>query len=150
MNIKLKFAGPRAAMKTCCDLEYLLIGDLRQLLDEPLAAHTRQLLLAILDRLLLHLPRQFSLACQQGYMSMVLEECPHWHRQIEQLHDDNLACISSLDELRNRILQDLPFDTIAREVSNKLHLWMQSLATIRELEGQMIQEAYSLDIGGES
>ena len=80
----------------CYDLEYLLLGDLRQLLDEPQTAQTRQSILVILDRLLLNLPRQLALACEKGYMTEVLEQCPNWHRQIEALHGANLDCISAL------------------------------------------------------
>ena len=96
-------------LTTCYDLEYLLLGDLRQLLDEPQTAQTRQSILVILDRLLLNLPRQLALACEEGYMSEVLEQRPNWHRQIEALHGANMACISALDESRNRVVRELPF-----------------------------------------
>ena len=58
-------------------------------------AQTRQSILVILDRLLLNLPRQLALACEKGYMTEVLEQCPNWHRQIEALHGANMACISA-------------------------------------------------------
>ena len=138
------------SLKTCYDLEYLLLGDLRQLLTEPQTAQTRQSLLVILDRLLLNLPEQLVLACEEGYLSEVLEQRPNWHRQIEALHGANMACISALDESRNRVERNLPFAAIANELSCNLRHWMQSLVAIREHETRLLQKAFTLDIGGEA
>ncbi len=150
MNSSRNQAGTLEAIKRCYDLEYLLLGDLRQLLDERETAHTRKALLVTVDRLLLNLPLQLELVSEEGYMSEVLEEFPNWHRQIEVLLCENKACISRLGELRRRVGQELPFSAIGREVSFKLRKWMESLATIREREVQILQNAFALDIGGEA
>ncbi len=138
------------AIKRCYDLEYLLLGDLRQLVDEPPTAQTRFGMLVTLDRLLENLPRRLELTSEQGYMAEVLEERPNWHDRIENLLDANRDCISRLDELRRRIARELPFAETARRVSQDLREWMDSLESIREHEGQMLQNAFALDIGGEA
>ena len=145
-----KSESARAARHTCHELEYLLLGDLRQLLDELQTAQTRRSLLIILDRLLDNLPRQFALACEEGYMAEVLEKRPNWHRQIEGLYGANMAFISALNQLRNRIVQELPFIAIANEVSCDLREWIQSLVKTRGDESRLLQTAFSLDIGGEA
>ena len=150
MNNQQESNGAPETLTTCHDLEYLLLGDLRQLLDEPQTAQTRQSILVILDRLLLNLPRQLVLACEERYMSEVLEQRPNWHRQIEALYGANMACISALDESRNRVVRELPFAAIANEVSRHLRQWMQSLVAIREHETRLLQKAFTLDIGGEA
>lgn len=148
--MKQESNGAPATLTTCYDLEYLLLGDLRELLDEPQTAQTRRSILVILNRLLLNLPRQLALACEDGYMSEVLEQRPNWHRKIEALHGANLACISALDESRNRVMRDSPLVAIADELSCNLRHWTQSLVAIREHETRLLQNAFTLDIGGEA
>src|SRR5579872_2956860 len=53
-------------------LEYILLGDLRDLLEEPVDDESRKWLLAVLDTLLDTLPREFDLEDEDGYMSEVL------------------------------------------------------------------------------
>lgn len=101
------------ALKKCFDLEYLLIGDLRQLLNHPFTAQTRMSLLSILDRLIENLPRQIHVPNEQGYLSVVLERCPNSHGQIEALRSGNQKCIEALQALRNQINQDMPVTAIA-------------------------------------
>ena len=150
MNDQEQLAGTSASLKTCHDLEYLLLGDLRQLLDEPQTAQTLQSLLVILDRLLGSLPCRFALACENGYMTEVLEERPTLHRQIQALRSANVACISSLEEMRSRIVHELPLAAITDEVNLNLYRWMRSLVAIRSHENRLYQEAFTLDYGGEA
>lgn len=138
------------ALKTYHDLEFLLLGDLRQLLEEPITAQTSQTLLVILDRLLRNLPRQFDLVCEDGYMSEVLQECPNYHGQIQLLKGANRDSISSLEEMRHRIQHDLPLATIAKEVSLGLRDWMNRIVALRRNENRLLQNAFTLDIGGEA
>ena len=83
-------------------------------------------------------------------MSEVLEECPNWQRQIEALYGANLACISALDESRDSLVRELPFAAIANELSCNLRHWMQSLVAIRGHESRLLQNAFTLDLGGEA
>ena len=53
-------------------LEYILLGDLRDLLYEPPDEETCRWLLAVLDALLETLPREFDLKQQDGYLMEVL------------------------------------------------------------------------------
>jgi hypothetical protein len=99
---------------------------------------------------LVNLPRRLELTSENGYMAEVLEERPNWHDKIEALLGANKECISRLEELRRRIARELPFAEVARTVSYKLRLWMDSLESIRENEGLMLQSAFALDIGGEA
>lgn len=153
MAIKQKSDKPnrsRESIKECFELEYRLIGELRQLLTKKNTKQTRELLLSILDRLLSNLSTQMEVSCDQGYMSNVLEQCPNLHRKIEALCRANSDCILEIEMLRNRIDQDQPFANIADEVSDDLRQWIQSLNTIRRQESGLLQEAFTVDIGGEA
>src|SRR5262245_36103537 len=58
-------------------LEYLLLGDLRDLLEEPPDTETRRWLLAVLEELLNLLPNEFEFEDQGGYLSEVREQFPN-------------------------------------------------------------------------
>ena len=69
-------------------LEYILLGDLRDLLEEPADQFTRSWLIAVLDALLDTLPRQMALKESSGYLSEVLDEYPSWYRHVEDLQNE--------------------------------------------------------------
>src|SRR5260221_8654966 len=53
-------------------LEYILLGDLRDILEESLDRESRRWLIAVLDALLETLPREFDLEEHDGYMAEIL------------------------------------------------------------------------------
>src|SRR5579872_2003110 len=81
-------------------LEYILLGDLRDILEEPPDVESRHWLLAVLDALLETLPREFDLEDDEGYMSEVLARYPSWSGQVERLHRDHESLFTKLTELR--------------------------------------------------
>ncbi len=134
----------------CQEQEHLLLGQLRRTLDQPSTAATRQSLLEIVARLLVHLPRHLELACRNGYLSEALRLRPNWHRQVEQLHTANLRCISTLQELHDHVERQSPAAIVATKESGALDLWIQSLTSIRGDENRLLQAAFTFDIGGEA
>ena len=93
-------------------LEYLLIGDLRDLLEEPADNETRRWLLAVLEELLDLLPNEFEYEDQGGYLADVCEQNPNWSNKVERLHRERESLYFSLLELRNRISNEQSFDFI--------------------------------------
>ena len=71
-------ASPRDAYARSSVLEYLLIGDLRDLLEETPDDETRRWLLAVLEELLDLLPNEFEYEDQGGYLADVCEQNPNW------------------------------------------------------------------------
>lgn len=131
------------------DLEYLLLGDLRQLLAEPRTRETRAALLATIDELLKHLPQQLALESSDGYAFEVVALCPHLEVQTQSLRRADLACYSLLKAMRDRIRHQLPFSRIAHQTRRNLRHWMELLAAHRQQEGQLLQKAFTVDLGGE-
>jgi hypothetical protein len=84
-------------------LEYILLGDLRDVLDETPDAESRRWLIAVLDALLDTLPREFDLEDTDGYMSEVLERYPSWNKQVDRLHREHDVLFTKLKELRGRL-----------------------------------------------
>ena len=131
-------------------LEYLLIGDLRDLLEEePPDNETRRWLLAVLDELLSLLPNEFEFEDQGGYLADVCEQNPNWSNMVELLHREHADLYFSLLDLRNRISDEQSFEFIAGEVKPKLSRWIEAAQRHRDREQQLVVAAFDTAFGGE-
>ena len=139
-----------SALKESYDLEYLLIGDIRTLLNEEFDLQTRSSLLVLLTRLIQNLPNVLDLTSDEGYLNAVLVRRPNWTRKIKALYQANMDCVASLSLVRDWIEKETPADSISKENEQRLKHWIKSLAAIRCRESTMLQEAFTLDIGGEA
>ena len=128
-------------------LEYILLGDLRDLLEEPPDKQTRRWLIAVLDALLETLPREMQLQEEGGYLSEVLEQYPNWYDQVDHLHNEHRALYFKLGEFRQRIHAQQKFSRIADEVRNDLRDWMGSLTAHHRHQRRLVQQAFNLDVG---
>ncbi len=137
-------------LRDCDKTESRLIGELRQLLNQPATTLTRQALLTILNRLLDNLPLHIELASQGGYLIEVRRLRPSWQRQIKALQRANVCCLSSLHELRNHIRHESPSERIDTRECGEIKTWIRSLRSLREHECQLLQNAFAIDIGGEA
>lgn len=137
-------------LKASCDLEYLLIGDIRTLLKEKFDSQTRSSLLVLMNRLILNLPAVLELSSEEGYLSNLLERRPSWSRQINVLYQANLDCVSSLTLVRDCLENDTPLAAVSKELELRLRKWIKSFSALRCQESTMLQEAFTLDIGGEA
>ena len=128
-------------------LEYILLGDLRDLLEEPPDDESRKWLLAVLDTLLDTLPREFDLEDVDGYMSEVLERYPNWSNQVERLHRDHDHLFLKLKELRGRLERNIWISPIANEVRRELRDWILKLVAHRRGETRLMMTAMNLEVG---
>ncbi|MCA9032679.1 MAG: hypothetical protein KDA66_17810, partial [Planctomycetaceae bacterium] len=58
----------RERLTHCIELEYILLGDLRDLLEEAPSKETSRWLTAVLDVLLEKIPEEFEMRCEDGYL----------------------------------------------------------------------------------
>jgi hypothetical protein len=128
-------------------LEYILLGDLRDVLEEPADRESRRWLIAVLDALLETLPREFDLEDADGYMSEVLERYPSWASQVDRLHGDHESLFGKLKELRGRIERDTWIAPFADEVRRDLRDWILKLIAHRRNETRLVQTAMNLEVG---
>lgn len=128
-------------------LQYILLGDLRDVLEEPPNTETRRWLTAILDALLDTLPRAMELQEQEGYLTEVLEQYPSWHSQVDDLHDEQQVLYTKLYELRKRVDGRATFSRIAEELRHDLRDWMNRLVAHHRHERRILQTAFNLDVG---
>ena len=130
-------------------LEYLLIGDLRDLLDEFPDDETRRWLLAVIEELLDLLPNEFEYEDQNGYLSDVCEQFPNWTPEVDRLHAERDELYLKLLELHQRLADDRPFEYIAREIRPQLRRWIKRAQRHRECEQDLVLSACDLALGGE-
>lgn len=130
-------------------LEYLLIGDLRDLLDEFPDDETRRWLLAVIEELLDLLPNEFEYEDQDGYLSDVCEQFPNWTPEVERLHAERDELYRSLLGLHRHLTEDQPFEYIASEVRPQLRRWIKRAQRHRECEQDLVLSACDLALGGE-
>jgi len=128
-------------------LEYILLGDLRDILEEPPDDESRRWLLAVLDALLETLPREFGLEEEDGYMAEVLERYPSWTPQVQRLHSDHDHLFSKLKELRGRVERNIWISPIANEVRRDLREWILKLIAHHRSETRLMQTAMNLEVG---
>ena len=128
-------------------LEYVLLGDLRDLLEDPADPLLRRWLQAVLDALIDTLPYQFYLQEEDGYLADVVELQPNWTHQVEQLqlqHDD---LFDQLKQLRERVQGDGPFGEIIEPLRADLRNWMNAVLAHHRHERRLMQAAWNLEIG---
>ena len=135
-------------LEDCAALEYILLGDLRDLLEEPADEENCRWLIVILDALLDTKQREFELQEDGGYLEEVLEQFPNWEPQVEQLHRDHRELFTNLRQLRQGIGMQRPFATVASAVRRDLRNWMTLLQAHHRHTRRIVQSAFNLDIGG--
>ena len=134
-------------LEECATFEYILLGDLRDLLEEPTDEMTCKWLLAVLGALLQTLPRDFELQDEGGYLAEVIEAFPNWSVQVDRLLQERETLFSNLRRLRERITQEIPFSEIAQKVRHDLHGWVTSFVAFQRHERRLVQTAFNLDVG---
>ncbi len=135
-------------LRRCGELEYILLGDLRELLEEPLDQQNRRWISAVLDTLLETLPTEHRLKCVNGYMSEVLDEFPNWSGQVEALEAEHYTLYEKLADLRNDLNNPSRQSSSANTVRRGLTDWMKAFQTHRENETALLQTAINLEVGG--
>ncbi len=128
-------------------LEYILLGDLRDLLEEPADQFTRSWLIAVLDALLDTMPREMALKESSGYLSEVLDEYPSWYRHVEDLQNEQRLLVLSLQALRDRLDTSGPYERDAVRVNSTVRQWMTRLVAHRRHETRLLQTAMNLEVG---
>lgn len=129
---------------------YLLLGDLRELLDEPATVETRHALRVFLDVLLDELPDRSRLKRNGEFLGEVLDEFPNWSGQVESLRCGEAADYSRLAELRETLRGNVSYAALADEIACDLREWMDSVSVHRGQERRLVQMAANREVGGEA
>jgi len=129
-------------------LEYILLGDLRDLLEEnPSDEQTTRWIVAVLDALLEALPVEMELKSQGGYLQPVLEQFPNWAGQIGDLAREKQLLFEKLRELRVQMECPGTYESLALEIRQDLKEWMTLWTAHTRHERRMLQSAFTMDVG---
>ncbi len=140
-------ADNHSSLATCTEFEYILIGDLRDLLEEPPTPMNRNWIRAVLDALLSTLPQEFAFKDADGYLSEVLEEFPTWSPQVETLVSERDVLFEKLQSLRQQLNARVRFKEIAEQLKSELRDWMLSFTAFHRHERRLLHSAYTMDVG---
>ena len=139
--------SPANRLEAYTALEYILLGDLRDVLEEPADRYTRGWLVAVLDALLDTLPREMAIKEASGYLNEVLAEYPSWYRQVEDLQNEERLLFLSLQALRDRLETSESYAYAADRVKAALRQWMTRLTAHHRHETRILQTAMNLEVG---
>jgi hypothetical protein len=133
----------------CATLSWLLVGDIREMLQDHLDEEAIQWLQPVLDALIEAMREQASLEESPGYFDDVLDSCPHWSPMVDHIHAEQSALCNSLASLRHRFNCDLPFQKLANALESELEAWVRLMTEHAEREREMMQDVWYTEIGGE-
>jgi hypothetical protein len=134
-------------LEECTTLEYILLGDLRDLLEEAPDDTTSHWLRAVTDALLETLPRELELKKQGGYLAGVLEQYPSWSAQVDELRREKYSIYRKLETLRDQLEMEVPFAEIAEAIRRDLKDWMTRFQAHQRHERRIVQTAFNLEVG---
>ena len=144
----LTVKSPQVQLRRCTELEYLLLGDLREMLEEQTTPQSRKWMLAVLDTLLDMLPREHRLKSLDGYLAEVLTEFPNWSVHVDRLEAEHYDLYDRLSDLRDALEDGSPQGQAANSLRFSLQQWMEAFARHRRHESDLLVSSVNIDIGG--
>jgi hypothetical protein len=144
---QLTCPGAAFDLGECTEFEYILLGDLRDLLEDPPNDETRAWLMAVLEALLDTLPKEFALKSRDGYLSVVLDEFPSWDRQVARLETQYVSLYRQLRVLRDRLVTRRRLEDVAERLRCELEEWMDAFVGLHRDERNLVLEAVTLECG---
>ncbi len=142
--------SPEHTLADYVALEYILLGDLRDLLEEAESdEQTTRWVVAVLDALLEMLPHEIELKSEGGYLQEVLEQYPNWAGLVGELASEKQALFEKLGELRFQLHcpHSIEVQVLETELRCDLREWMTLWTAHLRHERRMMQSAFTLDVG---
>jgi hypothetical protein len=130
-------------------LEYLLLGDLRELLSDPPMPETRHQLMTVLDGLFEMLPFRIAAKERGGYLAEVTRNFPGWSDQVQALGAEHGILYEDLRCLRREVSEADGSDFLKRPDAIVSHIgeWMERFARHEREERRLVQTASNLELG---
>ncbi len=145
--IETSFEVRQNQLKDLTTLEYLLLGDLSDVLEEPATSENKKWILALVDTLLQTLPEEYRLRDTQGVYNDVLQEHPTWDSAVMRIRHEQKTLVSQLRGLKDSLDHCENFRASAKVLKNELMVWMNRLVQFNQSEKQLLQEAYNVEVG---
>lgn len=143
------------SLRACVEMEHLLLGELRELLDEQPDAIVTGWVLAVLDTLLELLPDSFAYEEHDGYLTDLKKLFPTWDNEVARLESERSVLYGRLRRLRRRIRRRVrgrfgqPAGLNQSDIG-ELRDWVDQLERHDHEQTDLQQAAWNLEIGGEA
>ncbi|RMG37182.1 MAG: hypothetical protein D6725_09355 [Planctomycetota bacterium] len=134
-------------LERCSELEYILIGDLRDLLQEPRNEETDRWILAVVDVLLETLPEAMQLKSDGGYMADILEECPRCAEQVARLQREHEHLVDVLRCYRDGLRRRRRDRATELRLRAGLREWVDAIVAFHHAENDLMQMALNEELG---
>lgn len=128
-------------------LSWLLVGDLRTTLDEPLTEESLAWMEPVLDTLITSLKHCDAENVANQEILEMLAGAASWQSHVAALHQERRDVIEILEELSLRIDWNLPVDKLANDVGTLLGYWMGRMLVLQLHEHELVQESYYWETG---
>lgn len=133
----------------CTTLTWLLVGDIREMLQDHLDDEAIRWLKPILDALISAMCEQSELLNSEGWYDDLLGAHPQFISRVASIESEQNELCRSLRELRNGIERDIPLTRIAAELETGLGDWVNLMTRHSRREALLLQDAWYTEIGGE-
>lgn len=141
------YAARQRKLNDLTMLEYLLLGDLSDVLEEPASDENKKWILALVDTLLDTLPAEYRLRDVQGFYEDVLHEHPSWDSAVLRIRQEQRTLVSELKSLKASLDCCKNFKASADSLKQELMLWMNHLIQFNQREKRLLQDAYNIEVG---
>lgn len=133
----------------CTTLTWLLVGDIREMLQDHLDEEAIRWLGPILDSLIGAMSQQSELTSREGWYDDLVTSFPHLISRVAMIEAEQTELCRSLRELRQRIEQDMPINQLAAEIERDLCRWVDLMMRHSRREAVLMQDVWYTEIGGE-
>lgn len=133
----------------CTTLTWLLVGDIREMLQDHLDEEAIRWLRPVLDALIAAMGEQAELTNREGWYDDVVGSFPHLISRVAKIEAEQTELCRSLRELRHHIERDLPLSRLTKEVEADLANWVDLMMTHGRRERVLLQDVWYTEIGGE-
>jgi len=149
MNRSVSLSLMSTNMEDVTSLEFILLGDLRDLVEEePFDEVTCKWLKAVVDALLETLSLEFARQDEgDGYLGEVVEQDPNWANYVDQLAEERRTIFQRLREVQQQLRSSREVHTMASQLRSELKDWMLRLTALHRHERRLVQTAFNLDVG---
>ena len=133
----------------CTTLTWLLVGDIREMLQDHLDDEAIRWLKPVLDALISAMCEQSELTSQEGWYDDLLGTFPQFISRVAGIEAEQNELCRSLRELRNGIERDIPLQRLAAELEAGLRDWVLLMTRHSRRQTVLLQDAWYTEIGGE-
>lgn len=127
--------------RQCIELQYLLVGDLRELLDQSLDEQNHEWLRQTLDVLIDTLSREQDFKDEYSFEDVEVRPSQH-HRQLKSLEVEQVLLRNALCQLRTALDERSLDGDIARMFERTLEDWMDCLKSYRRREERLTHRRF--------